>query len=79
MRVVWAGVTMPPDVYVGRTVCGAGKLKTWDGGREIMIFDAVPIPKGRAAMQDFMDLCDETCADPTDWAPELLAKRDFSG
>lgn len=66
---------MPPDVYVGHTVAGAGKIKTWDGGRMFMIVDAVPFPDGRKALRGFGALLDELSADPTDWEPELLAKR----
>lgn len=66
---------MPPDVYVGRTVAGAGKLKTWDGGRSFTVVDAVYFPEGRKALRGFGELLDEISADPTDWVPELLAKR----
>lgn len=66
---------MPPEVYVGHTVAGAGKLKTWDGGRMMMIVEAVPFPDGRKALKGFGALLDELCADPSDWAPEVLAKR----
>ena len=75
LRVAWAGGGMPPDVYIGRTVAGAGKLKTWDGGTETMIVDAVPFPDGRKALKGFGAILDELCADPSDWAPEVLAKR----
>lgn len=63
---------MPPDVFVGRTVCVAGKIKTYDGGRSWMVIEAVPIPEGRAAMQKFMALLDQTCANPAEWCPDLL-------
>lgn len=75
LRVAWAGGGMPPDVYIGRTVAGAGKLKTWDGGRMVMVVEAVPFPDGRKALQAFAPLLDELAADPTDWAPEIIAKR----
>jgi hypothetical protein len=74
LRVHWAGGDMPPDVFVGSTVCAAGRIKTYDGGRMWLIVDAVPIPEGQKAMQRFMSLVRKTQADPIEWAPHLLDK-----
>lgn len=75
IRVHWVEDVMPPDVFVGRTVCAAGKIKTFDGGRIVTIIDAVPIPEGHAAMQKFMALLDMTLADPMEWCPDLLERK----
>lgn len=72
LRVYWAGKTMPPEVYVGHTVCFAGKIKTYDGGRLVLVVDAVPLTDGQKAMQRFTSLVRKTSADPTSWAPHLL-------
>jgi hypothetical protein len=74
MRVHWAGGDMPPDVFVGHTICAAGRIKTYDGGRLWMVVDAVPLTDGQAAMRRFMSLVRKTSADPIDWAPHLLDK-----
>ena len=74
LRVHWVGDQLPPDVYVGRTVCAAGRVKTYDGGRQVQIVDAVPIPEGKAAMKRFFALLDGIAADPTEWCPDLLDK-----
>lgn len=72
LRVYWLEDMLPPDVYVGRTVCAAGRIKTYDGGRQVVVVDAVPIPEGRAAMRRYMALVDKTLAKPADWCPDLL-------
>lgn len=75
LRVHWAGDTLPPDVFVGYPVCAAGRVKSYNGGRDIFVVDAVPIPGGRKELQKFMKLLKEVCADPSDWAPEVLDGR----
>lgn len=75
LRVHWVEDIMPPDVYVGKTVCGAGKIKTWDGGRYWSVIEAVPLTEGQAAMQRYMELIDQTMADPLEWCPDLLERK----
>jgi hypothetical protein len=75
LRVHWVEDIMPPDVYVGHTVCAAGKIKTFEGGRIFTIIDAVPIPEGKAAMRKFMALLDETAADPVSWCPDIWERK----
>lgn len=72
LRVFWLEDAMPPDVFIGRTVCGAGRMKTYDGGARVHIVDAVPMPAGREAMKKFMELVAQSIDDPTKWVPDLL-------
>lgn len=75
LRVHWAGNMLPPAVYVGQTVCAAGRLTTYDGGRMVLVTEAVPIPAGRDAMRRFAPLLDELCANPAEWCPDLLDRK----
>lgn len=72
LRVWWVEGILPPDVYVGRMVCGAGRIKTWDGGNKWAIVDAVPLTKGQASLRYFRRSIDKTAANPVDWIPDLL-------
>lgn len=71
----WAGDMLPPHIFVGQTVCGAGKIKTWGGGRSVYVVDAVPLTAGKDALKPFYALLDEQCANPLEWAPHLLQYR----
>ena len=50
LPVHWVGNTLPPDVYVGRMVSAAGRITSYNGGREWRVTHAVPIPEGRRAL-----------------------------
>ena len=75
LRVHWVENILPPDVFVGRTVCAAGKVKTWDGGRVWTIIDAVPIPEGLPAMRKIMEVLGPMMADPHEWCPDILERK----
>lgn len=68
----WVGNMLPPDVYVGRMVCAAGKITTYDGGREWRVTGAVPIPDGKRATAPIFECLDDICADPREWCPDFL-------
>lgn len=76
MRVYWKGDILPPGVYVGRNICIAGQIRTYSGGREFFVRQAVNIPGGRVAMRPVFEHLDRVFDDPTDWAPDIL--EDFT-
>lgn len=75
LRVHWVEDVMPPTVFVGRTVCAAGRIKTFDGGKVWTIIDAVPLTAGRDAMRQFTKLVDESMANPLEWVPDLWERK----
>jgi len=75
LRVHWVENVMPPDVYVNRMVCAAGRIKTWDGGKLWTIVDAVPLPDGGPALRKILKLLGTLTADPLEWCPDLYERK----
>lgn len=73
LRVWWAGGVLPPDVFVGHTVCAVGKLVTYDNGRDWRITDALPMPhEWKEIMRPVYRRLFEFCADPAEWCPKAV-------
>lgn len=72
VRVWWAGGIVPPEVFVGQVVCVAGKIITYDNGRDWRVSDALHLSGDSwyGIMEPIFRRLFMYAGDPAEWCPK---------